>query len=94
MLRPCIECATPTGATRCEACAASWGRRRGSIGWQVRTKQAVKARDGERCQNCGSTEELEMDHIKPLVFGGANIIGNLRLLCHGCHVAIGGGRGG
>ena len=37
------------------------------------------------CQICGSTENLELDHINPLRNGGTSTIDNLQWLCHVCH---------
>lgn len=37
------------------------------------------------CQNCGSSEFLEIHHIVPIVFGGSNKITNLATLCGICH---------
>lgn len=48
----------------------------------------VMQRDGT-CQRCGSDRRLEVDHILPVVDGGTDDPENLRLLCHGCHVAVG-----
>ena len=46
------------------------------------------------CQNCGSSENLEIHHIVPIVFGGTNRIGNLAALCGSCHrLAHGDGKG-
>ena len=51
-------------------------------------KRAVWARDGGCCQwalesggICGSTRNLEFDHIRPLALGGLPTIENTRLLC-------------
>ena len=48
----------------------------------------VFARDKGRCtyvgrtgKRCGSTQALQIDHIKPVTRGGANTESNLRLLC-------------
>ena len=53
-----------------------------------RWAREVKARDGYKCQDCGSTEDLEAHHIKPW-----SECEELRLdvsngitLCHTCHV--------
>ena len=51
-------------------------------------RDLVYARDGGRCafvradgRRCGSTWDLEIDHIVPLARGGESSPGNLRLLC-------------
>jgi HNH endonuclease len=48
-------------------------------------KVAVWQRDGGRCVECGSQEELEFDHVIPLAMGGANTERNLQLLCAVCN---------
>lgn len=51
-------------------------------------RDQVYARDGGRCsfigangKRCGSTWDLEIDHVIPFAQGGNNSLGNLRLLC-------------
>ena len=45
----------------------------------------VLKRDGNKCTNCGSTENLEVDHCLPYSLGGSNSIINLRTLCSKCN---------
>ena len=40
---------------------------------------------GNRCENCGSIERLEIDHVIPLSKGGTDTIDNVALLCFDCH---------
>lgn len=48
-------------------------------------KQYVWTRDHGRCCNCGSTVELQFDHIIPVALGGASVADNLQVLCGPCN---------
>jgi hypothetical protein len=52
-------------------------------------KIAVSARDGGRCRQCGSTQQLHFDHVIPISRGGANTVANIQLLCGACNRAKG-----
>ena len=47
-------------------------------------KRKVYARD-KQCTNCGTTHNLNYDHILPYAMGGSSSIENLRLLCSQCN---------
>lgn len=64
-------------------------RQRGHIPDEV--KQYVWTRDGGRCRNCGSTTELQFDHIIPVAMGGSSEHENLQLLCGPCNRMKGAG---
>jgi 5-methylcytosine-specific restriction endonuclease McrA len=51
-------------------------------------KQRIKevfSRDEHVCRYCGSTDNLEIDHIIPLALGGSNDPDNLQILCKKCN---------
>jgi 5-methylcytosine-specific restriction endonuclease McrA len=49
------------------------------------TRLFVWQRDGGRCCDCGSTSELQFDHIVPVAKGGSNTAQNVELLCADCN---------
>ena len=49
------------------------------------TKKIVFTRDGGMCQCCGSSENLEYDHISPYSCGGSSDVSNIQLLCLKCN---------
>lgn len=50
------------------------------------TRLFVWARDGGRCRNCGSTTNLQFDHIIPRAWGGSGTAQNVELLCRDCNL--------
>lgn len=41
------------------------------------------------CLKCGSTEDLQLDHIEPLSLGGSHTLGNFQVLCGHCNQSKG-----
>lgn len=50
-----------------------------------RQRNAVLSRDGSKCVPCGSTTDLQCDHIKPVSAGGYGSLSNLCTRCSACH---------
>lgn len=48
-------------------------------------KQLVWNRDGGSCRSCGSTSELQFDHVIPVAHGGGSTDANLQVLCGPCN---------
>ena len=48
-------------------------------------RDQVWRRDEGQCVKCGSKEDLEYDHIKPVSRGGKSTYRNLQLLCQSCN---------
>lgn len=53
------------------------------------SRRAILARDGFRCQYCGSTRHLTMDHIVPRSRGGQTSWENVVTSCAPCNVRKG-----
>lgn len=51
----------------------------------VTTKRVVFARDAGVCQCCGSSQDLEYDHVIPFSCGGNSKSSNIQLLCKKCN---------
>lgn len=56
----------------------------GTTAWQ-KLRARVLARDGHRCQACGASAPLQVDHIVPRQHGGSDALSNLQTLCQPCH---------
>ena len=52
-------------------------------------KSAIYKRDNFTCQYCGATDDLHIDHIHPVAFGGGNEMKNLQVLCRDCNLRKG-----
>lgn len=50
-----------------------------------RMRFSIYNRDGNRCRECGSRSNLEIDHIFPVSKGGKSTYDNLQTLCHRCN---------
>lgn len=62
----------------------SEGREAGILGNRA-VRERVFDRWGRKCCNCGTTEDLRLDHIVPIVCEGNDIESNLCVLCVQCH---------
>jgi len=49
-------------------------------------RRAVFERDGGKCIECGSSFDLQYDHVLPVSQGGATTVQNLQLLCADCNL--------
>jgi 5-methylcytosine-specific restriction endonuclease McrA len=54
-------------------------------GQRDRLMLALIERDGYECAQCGSIDNITIDHIIPLSKGGDDELDNLRLLCQACN---------
>jgi 5-methylcytosine-specific restriction endonuclease McrA len=85
-MRRCLDCSTIIRlGSRCRRCRAAY---RVPPHWS----ELVKRRDGYRCVICGSTTQVEADHIIPRSRGGQHTLENGRTLCHQHHREAHGGQ--
>jgi len=47
--------------------------------------QELARRDKQQCRHCGTKDNLEIDHVKPLAVGGSFELSNLQYLCRRCN---------
>lgn len=68
-----------------------WGVQRDDYRRKIpdRLRAFVFERDGYRCSECASTEDLTLDHIHPWSLGGQDTADNLRILCRPCNSSKG-----
>jgi 5-methylcytosine-specific restriction endonuclease McrA len=62
----------------------SYEKRRRSIGDEMR--QYILKKFDYKCAECGSREDLEVDHVHEVFDGGESKEENLQALCHKCHL--------
>lgn len=62
-------------------------RRKSDDRWKLtpELRDAVLERDGNRCQACGVSEPLVIDHVVPVAKGGKTAYENLQALCPWCN---------
>jgi len=53
------------------------------------SRENIFRRDGYRCQYCGSTQHLTLDHVTPRSMGGRDTWENLVTACQQCNSAKG-----
>ena len=46
-----------------------------------KNRELVMERDKGVCQECGSQEDITIEHIRPIIYGGTHAVENLRVLC-------------
>lgn len=54
-----------------------------------KTVMRIFERDGYRCKSCGSTSDLQPDHVLPISHGGGDEDANLQTLCRPCNLSKG-----
>jgi 5-methylcytosine-specific restriction protein A len=97
VLRPCLDCGTPSARTRCSDCQSMRERTRPSRRVLGRydtkylrlRKVAIRAQPWcSRCHTPGTeANPLTADHRVPLGLGGKNVMSNIDVLCRACNSA-------
>lgn len=60
-----------------------WGNNNKNKIWA--NKQRYLLRTQKVCQQCKTSNNLTVDHIKPIKLGGTDRLSNLQLLCYRCN---------
>jgi 5-methylcytosine-specific restriction endonuclease McrA len=75
------------GWTRVGTVPRTQRRRAGRKAVPGSRRARVYERDGGRCVQCGTTENLTLDHRVPIAKGGSNRASNLQTMCEPCNLA-------
>jgi hypothetical protein len=51
----------------------------------AKIRRRVKQKANHKCEKCGGTHALQVDHVAPVYHGGDNQPSNLRILCRSCN---------
>ena len=86
-----LDAPLPTGAAEPDIALPdyTWDGSSAHAEWR-NTKDEIVARDGYCCADCGSRDNLDINHIIPRHKGGQDTPDNLITLCERCHVNRGG----
>lgn len=73
-----------------KAWARSAARRLAEYGWDSEVQEFTRAevveqQGSESCAICEVTDNLALDHVRPLAAGGSHTLDNVRLLCAPCN---------
>lgn len=88
--RPCAGCGVIVRASRCSACNAIREKMRPTRSQRGYNYEWAKLSKEMRalqpwCSKCLRTEDLTLDHIKPLSAGGRSTYSNVQVLCRKCN---------
>lgn len=55
----------------------------GRTRWRIpkRWRELVLRKAGWKCEECGTRDDVQVEHVVPVAFGGSNEPGNLSALC-------------
>lgn len=63
------------------------GRKRAGGDYTTEQWLGVLSRAGGKCLRCGTSENIQRDHVNPIRHGGSNYINNIQPLCKPCNVS-------
>lgn len=86
----CLECGVRWHSPEydaCYSCSTRWSpdERATRVEANRTLRAMIMYRDGNRCVDCGSGENLQVDHLKPRAKGGDAMPWNLQVLCGDCN---------
>ena len=78
----CLTCGRLSQGSRCGRCERGW---LSNYGAAHRAERRHRIEAGERCARCGSTQDLELDHVKPIRGGRNQGDARRQILCRKCN---------
>lgn len=83
----CATCAQHRRKAATTACTQNKRAERVGAPGRLTAQQVVWIYEyyDHKCKDCGATEKLTLDHVKPLSYGGSNWPANLQVVCQWCN---------
>lgn len=87
-LRRTTPLARTGGLSRTKGLSPTSAKRKGLLRAYAAVRSEALVRDSERCQRCGSTQQLECHHKAGRVGSRLLALDNLVIVCRDCHVFL------
>lgn len=81
------DCQAAVASRRAEPSANAEARLTAQRGYDARWQSLTRVQLAQQpfCAECGTTEDLTVDHVLPLARGGRSELSNVQTLCRSCN---------